>query len=97
MRHSRNEMIEVVCSQRSGKIVVSGHAGAGEFGNDLVCAAASILALAAKKAFGDEKVRLERGHAELELQSEDAVRVIMAGYEWLEDNCPQYVKVIRRR
>ena len=90
-------MIEVVCRERSGKIVVSGHAGAGEYGNDLVCAAASILALAAKKAFGDEKVRLERGHAELELQSEDALRVIMAGYEWLEDNCPQYVKVIRRR
>ena len=90
-------MIEVVCRERSGKIVVSGHAGAGEYGNDLVCAAASMLALAAKKAFGDEKVRLERGHAELELQSEDALRVIMAGYEWLEDNCPQYVKVIRRR
>ena len=87
----------MVCRERSGKIVVSGHAGAAEYGNDLVCAAASILALAAKKAFGDEKVRLESGHAELELQSEDAVRVVMAGYEWLEDNCPQYVKVIRRR
>ena len=56
-----------------------------------------MLAIAAKKAFGDEKVRLESGHAELDVQSEDAVRVIMAGYEWLEDNCPQYVKVIRRR
>ena len=87
----------MVCRERSGKIVVSGHAGAAEYGNDLVCAAASILALAAKKAFGDEKVRLESGHAELELQSEDALRVVMAGYEWLEDNCPQYVKVIRRR
>ena len=87
----------MVCRERSGKIVVSGHAGAAEYGNDLVCAAASILALAAKKAFGDEKVRLESGHAELELQSEDAVRVVMAGDEWLEDNCPQYVKVIRRR
>ncbi len=90
-------MIEVVCCEKSGKIIVSGHAGAAEYGNDLVCAAASMLAIAAKKAFGDEKVRLESGHAELELQSEDAVRVIMAGYEWLEDNCPQYVKVIRRR
>ena len=90
-------MIEVVCCEKSGKIVVNGHAGAAEYGNDLVCAAVSILALAAKKAFGDEKVRLESGHAELELQSEDAVRVVMAGYEWLEDNCPQYVKVIRRR
>lgn len=90
-------MIEVVCREKSGKIVVSGHAGAGEYGNDLVCAAASMLAIAANKAFGDEKVRLESGHAELEVQSEDAVRVIMAGYEWLEDNCPQYVKVIRRR
>ena len=90
-------MIEVVCWERSSKIIVNGHAGAAEFGNDLVCAAASILALAAKKAFGDEKVRLERGHAELEIQSEDAVRVVMAGYEWLEEYCPQYVKVIRRR
>lgn len=90
-------MIEVVCCEEFGKIIVSGHAGAGEFGNDLVCAAASILAIAAKKAFGDESVRLESGYAELDVHSEDAVRVLMAGYEWLEDNCPQYVKVIRRR
>lgn len=67
---------------------MSGHAGAGEPGRDIVCAALSILvyALVASGAEG----RVERGEAELLLPDRD-VDVALCGFRLLAESYPEYV------
>ena len=67
---------------------MSGHAGAGEPGRDIVCAALSILmySLVASGAEG----RVERGEAELLLPDRD-VDVAFCGFRLLAESYPEYV------
>ena len=67
---------------------MSGHAGAGEPGRDIVCAALSILmySLVASGAEG----RIERGEAELLLPDRD-VDVALCGFRLLAESYPEYV------
>lgn len=67
---------------------MSGHAGAGEPGRDIVCAALSILmySLMASGAEG----RVERGEAELLLPDRD-VDVALCGFRLLAESYPEYV------
>lgn len=67
---------------------MSGHAGAGEPGRDIVCAALSILmySLVASGAEG----RVERGAAELLLPDRD-VDVALCGFRLLAESYPEYV------
>lgn len=67
---------------------MSGHAGAGEPGRDIVCAALSILmySLVASGAEG----RVERGEAELLLPDRD-VDVALCGFRLLAESYPEYV------
>ena len=67
---------------------MSGHAGAGEPGRDIVCAALRILvyALVASGAEG----RVERGEAELLLPDRD-VDVALCGFRLLAESYPEYV------
>ena len=67
---------------------MSGHAGAGEPGRDIVCAALSILvyALVASGAEG----RVERGEVELLLPDRD-VDVALCGFRLLAESYPEYV------
>ena len=64
---------------------MSGHAGAGEPGRDIVCAALSILmySLVASGAEG----RVERGEAELLLPDRD-VDVALCGFRLLAESYP---------
>ena len=70
------------------RLRMSGHAGAGEPGRDIVCAALSILvyALVASGAEG----RVERGEAELLLPDRD-VDVALCGFRLLAESYPEYV------
>ena len=67
---------------------MSGHAGAGEPGHDIVCAALSILmySLMASGAEG----RVERGEAELLLPDRD-VDAVLCGFRLLAESYPEYV------
>lgn len=67
---------------------MSGHAGAGEPGRDIVCAALSILmySLVASGAEG----RVEGGEAELLLPDRD-VDVALCGFRLLAESYPEYV------
>ena len=67
---------------------MSGHAGAGEPGRDIVCAALSILmySLVASGAEG----RVESGEAELLLPDRD-VDVALCGFRLLAESYPEYV------
>lgn len=92
-------MIEAIYDESKGTLTVQGHAGAGEYGRDLVCAAASILVHTAIKAAGrDAACRAETGFAQITAGecAMDALRVVMAGFEWLAENYPGNVKAKRR-
>ena len=67
---------------------MSGHAGAGEPGRDIVCAALSIL-MYSRVASGAEG-RVERGEAELLLPDRD-VDVALCGFRLLAESYPEYV------
>ena len=60
-------MIEVTLFQKGGSLtgfLFSGHAGAGEYGYDIVCSAVSVLAINtcnAIESFTDEPFRLDTG------------------------------------
>lgn len=81
-------MTRVEYSPAARRLRLTGHAGAGEPGRDIVCAALSILmySLVASGAEG----RVERGEAELLLPDRD-VDVALCGFRLLAESYPEYV------
>ena len=68
-------MIKVVYDRKNNKLTVSGHAGSGPIGHDLVCAAVSALALTlagnvaymeAQEAVRNVITKLDEGDAEIQ-------------------------------
>ena len=82
-------MTRIEYSPDARRLRLTGHAGAGEPGRDIVCAALSILmySLVASGAEG----RVERGEAELLLPDRD-VDVALCGFRLLAENFPQNVE-----
>ena len=88
---------------------LTGHAGAGKWGQDIVCAAASILtytaAAAATQLYREGQLterpqtRLEPGDARLQIENCDAARkmldVIITGFALLAVRYPKHVCLIR--
>ena len=84
-----------------------GHAGAGKWGKDIVCAAASILAYtaaaSARQLYREGKltsapyVRLQPGDALLEMEicpeTENLMNVIRNGYTMLSLRYPKFVRL----
>lgn len=71
-------MIEVTYYREYNRVTVKGHAGAGPEGHDLVCAAASALALTlagnvaymqSQKAVRDTILRLDAGDSEIQCKT----------------------------
>ena len=103
-------MITVTCWPKHNRITVRGHAHSGVYGNDAVCAAASVLAYTLAdnlKALGRQGklkapvLRLEPGDARISCRSrEPEVAAVFAaicrGYRLLSATCPEQVKVILR-
>lgn len=92
-------MIEVHDSFDSGHLVytVRGHAGAAPKGEDLICAAATILARAlCETVKGDKDVRIQDGEFVLRCEPTAAnmayFDVIDNGFELLAKQYPQFVK-----
>lgn len=81
-------MTRIEYSPAARRLRLTGHAGAGEPGRDIVCAALSILmySLVASGAEG----RVERGEAELLLPDRD-VDVALCGFRLLAESYPEYV------
>lgn len=81
-------MTRIEYSPAARRLRLTGHAGAGEPGRDIVCAALSILmySLMASGAEG----RVERGEAELLLPDRD-VDVALCGFRLLAESYPEYV------
>ena len=89
-------MIRVECGRN--KLTVSGHAGAGEYGHDLVCAAVSALVLTlcecVKKSENEKKVIVRGGSAEIFCEGmEKTFDVICTGLKTIEEMHPENVKV----
>lgn len=93
-------MIEVHDSFDSGQLVftVRGHAGAAPKGEDLICAAATILARALGETVkGDKYLRIQDG--EFVLRCEPTAEnmayfnVIDKGFVLLEKQYPEYIKI----
>lgn len=83
-------MTEVRFEPRLGLLSLSGHAGAGEKGRDLVCAALSILAETAAALEGAETRRgqgwlVTRGDAE-------KLAVLAVGFRLLARDWPRHVR-----
>jgi uncharacterized protein YsxB (DUF464 family) len=100
-------MISVTFTESGNKLSlrVEGHAGYAEAGQDIVCAAASILAytLASiiEKCDINATINLEIGDMTIESDYndplmkdiiEDSFNFALAGYALLEHNYPQYVR-----
>ena len=71
-------MIKVVYHRQFNRVTITGHAGNGPEGHDLVCAAVSALALTlagnvsymeAQEAVYDVTIKLEEGNAEIQCAS----------------------------
>ena len=104
-------MLTVKLQQQQAGVSLSldGHAGAGKWGQDIVCAAASILAYtaaaSAQQLYREEKVKkrphiqLEPGNARILMENCDATAqmldVICTGFALLAIRYPKNVRFIR--
>lgn len=87
------------------RMQMEGHAGAGEYGRDIVCAAESILMLVLERQLqeleGESRVSVVKrpGAAEISccpardktLRCRDAFEMVFLGYQLLENMYPAYV------
>ena len=103
-------MLKITYTEGEGSLCIrlEGHAGAGKWGSDLVCAAASILtytaAAAARQLYRQgalqipPHIRLQPGLATVALERCDAARglldVICTGYGLLAVRYPKHVHLI---
>lgn len=92
-------MIRAHADTEGGRMtfIVRGHAGAAPKGEDLICAAATILARALGETVkGDKEVRIEDGvfaiNCELSEQNKAYFDVAAKGFGLLERQYPQFVK-----
>lgn len=99
--------IKMRTDPESLRLQLSGHAGAGKWGTDIVCAAASILtytaAAAAQQLYREGRlqsaphIRLLPGAASIALENSDAARqmleVVCTGFALLAVRYPKYVNL----
>lgn len=96
-----------ICYDRAGlRMRIEGHAGAGEWGRDLVCAAESILMLTLERQLqeleGENRVSVLKGPGladisccpvrEKTLRCRDIFETVFLGYQILESMYPEFVK-----
>ena len=84
-------MIRVFYDPAEPEMTVVGHAGAGEKGGDLVCAAASILAGTLKACAGGH---LEEGCALFRGGRREVYSVIWRGFRLLAERYPENVRCL---
>ena len=75
-------------------VSVYGHAGSGQKGRDLVCAAVTTLVLTLSESC--RECRLRPGYAYLSGGSQEVFRAIGLGFAMLEEMSPQCVRYERR-
>lgn len=99
-------MIEVLYHRERHRLTVKGHAGSGEKGHDLVCAAASILAYTLGQAVIqssvalDKVIKLEEGDAEISCTPQVRFKntltlvfdTICTGFDILAQQYPENIK-----
>lgn len=88
-------MTEVRFERGAGFLSLSGHAGAGRRGKDLVCAALSILAETAAALPGAVTRRGEGW--QVTAADPEQLRVLARGFRLLARDWPQYVKYEEER
>lgn len=99
-------MIEVRARKREKgwKVTMQGHAGMGEGGNDIVCAAASMLLTGCVYGLKKAEVqglhfRLDAGDAEISvpkgLENDVRIEAMLDGLEMLAATYPQAVKMVK--
>ena len=97
-------MINVTIKQ--GKITASGHAGYAPKGQDIVCAAFSVLSLTldtAVKKFTDDKIEIVLENGEMTAQWQQVspeglllINAYIEGVKALAENYPEYITVQAR-
>ena len=101
-------MTEIVYDPGALKISIVGHAGAGEYGKDIVCAALSILAQTLERRLIDEAelflpaVEKEpgrmmvfcRAEEEAEERCREIFDTVFAGFTVLAENYPRFVNAV---
>jgi uncharacterized protein YsxB (DUF464 family) len=87
------------------KITVDGHAGSGEIGRDVVCAAVSTLCLTMMRAATQVKLNgfeadLQDGHAEIVCKNTASARpyvhFMLSGFVMLAGMYPQYITLDKK-
>lgn len=98
-------MIRIFYDRAGLRIRIEGHAGAGEYGRDLVCAAGSILMLTLEKQLlemeGENRLSILKkpGLADISccpdrgrtLRCRDVFETVFLGYQILENLYPEFV------
>ncbi len=98
-------MTRVSYDERTLKMEISGHAGAGDYGRDLVCAALSALTQTLEAALEDsreemlptvrkapgEALIICRPEAQQERRCRDIMGTVFIGFELLANRYPEYV------
>lgn len=95
-------MIEIVMTPKS--LTLSGHAGAGPYGKDLVCAGVTVLARTLEAALrpwaerGEAACSLKEGYGAFTLtkpvpETEAILNTLAQGFRLLAEEYPEYVRV----
>lgn len=100
-------MIVAMDDHAHGRWTIDGHAGAGAYGQDIVCAGASAIvetAICLVRGIPDVDVRREAGHVEIcartrraRRRARSAFAGLDAGFRLLEEAYPQIVRVDRAK
>lgn len=94
--------VRVAVGDKAFEISVSGHANAAKSGEDVICAAASILVLSLQQALSksgaaDLEYTIKRGDvrisARLTRKSRHYLEAILCGFDFLANAYPQYVNM----
>lgn len=95
-------MITVTYNKADCELTIKGHAGAGEYGHDLVCAAMSALWYTIRKAAQsrvDSAIYEAPGDSEARLKPTHEAHIIMDtvvnGIECIAEEFPENIKLIR--
>lgn len=101
-------MTKIIYDESNNVLEISGHAGAGEPGEDLVCAAVTILMRTLEASVMDNRARLcptvchKDGYARIQCnpaprakaKSKEIFTTIYRGYELLAQQYPEYVRTV---
>ena len=88
-------MIEVSFDERELSVDAEGHAGSGEVGHDIICAAVSILFQTFREVGAVGELELGTAHLRLPDGVDEAYyQFLVAGITMLAENFPDFIQIL---